>query len=219
MHGGGGGWRPGRGKAGKEHRSGDAQQEGEGEFDSGHGTSSKKDATRRRSVGSRGQGKRRRRNGERLLLCVASRGWNNVGTRAIYPEVGREHASPKFSQEDDRLLSPGEPPAVERNEVPPTPVLTVHLQAGDLICLYQRHSSSDRARPYCGRPLYDASQHLISGGARARSLPDWPATRPLRAWQKEATEAVRAHSGASFLASATPAAGKTTFGLHIAHRM
>jgi superfamily II DNA or RNA helicase len=30
---------------------------------------------------------------------------------------------------------------------------------------------------------------------------------------------VRAHSGASFLASATPAAGKTTFGLHIAHRM
>jgi superfamily II DNA or RNA helicase len=35
----------------------------------------------------------------------------------------------------------------------------------------------------------------------------------------EATEAVRAHSGASFLASATPAAGKTTFGLHIAHRM
>jgi superfamily II DNA or RNA helicase len=30
---------------------------------------------------------------------------------------------------------------------------------------------------------------------------------------------VRAHSGSSFLASATPAAGKTTFGLHIAHRM
>jgi len=30
---------------------------------------------------------------------------------------------------------------------------------------------------------------------------------------------VRAHSAASFLASATPAAGKTTFGLHIAHRM
>jgi superfamily II DNA or RNA helicase len=30
---------------------------------------------------------------------------------------------------------------------------------------------------------------------------------------------VRVHSGASFLASATPAAGKTTFGLHIAHRM
>jgi superfamily II DNA or RNA helicase len=44
----------------------------------------------------------------------------------------------------------------------------------------------------------------------------------LRAWQEEATEAVRAHStggSGSFLASATPAAGKTTFGLHIAHRM
>ena len=30
---------------------------------------------------------------------------------------------------------------------------------------------------------------------------------------------MRAHTTASFLASATPAAGKTTFGLHIAHRM
>lgn len=67
--------------------------------------------------------------------------------------------------------------------------------------------------------MYDASQQPIGGGARARSLPEWPDARPLRAWQKEATEAVRAHSGASFLASATPAAGKTTFGLHIAHRM
>jgi superfamily II DNA or RNA helicase len=67
--------------------------------------------------------------------------------------------------------------------------------------------------------LYDASQHSIGDGSRARSLPDWPDARPLRAWQEEATEAVRAHSGASFLASATPAAGKTTFGLHIAHRM
>jgi superfamily II DNA or RNA helicase len=67
--------------------------------------------------------------------------------------------------------------------------------------------------------LYDASQQLIGGGAPARSLPDWPDGRPLRSWQKEATEAVRAHSAASFLASATPAAGKTTFGLHIAHRM
>jgi len=67
--------------------------------------------------------------------------------------------------------------------------------------------------------LYDASQQLVGGGARARSLPDWPDARPLRSWQKEATEAVRAHSDASFLASATPAAGKTTFGLHIAHRM
>jgi superfamily II DNA or RNA helicase len=67
--------------------------------------------------------------------------------------------------------------------------------------------------------LYDVSQQQASGGAPARSLPDWPDGRPLRAWQEEATEAVRAHSGTSFLASATPAAGKTTFGLHIAHRM
>lgn len=68
-------------------------------------------------------------------------------------------------------------------------------------------------------PLYDSSQHSASGGSRARPLPDWPGSRALRAWQQEATEAVRAHSGTSFLASATPAAGKTTFGLHIAHRM
>jgi superfamily II DNA or RNA helicase len=67
--------------------------------------------------------------------------------------------------------------------------------------------------------LYDTSQHLISDGAHARSLPDWPDGRPLRSWQEEATEAVRAHPGASFLASATPASGKTTFGLHIAHRL
>jgi superfamily II DNA or RNA helicase len=67
--------------------------------------------------------------------------------------------------------------------------------------------------------LYDAPRHLIGDGARVRSLPDWPAARPLRSWQREATEAVRAHSAPSFLASATPAAGKTTFGLHIAHRM
>ncbi len=73
--------------------------------------------------------------------------------------------------------------------------------------------------PIVARPLYDASQHSIGGAARARSLPDWPDARPLRSWQEEATEAVRAHSGTSFLASATPAAGKTTFGLHIAHRM
>jgi superfamily II DNA or RNA helicase len=41
----------------------------------------------------------------------------------------------------------------------------------------------------------------------------------LRAWQREAVEAVFAHRGDSFLASATPAAGKTTFGLHVAYRM
>ena len=47
----------------------------------------------------------------------------------------------------------------------------------------------------------------------------WPAGRPLRAWQRAAAEALRAHAGDRFLASATPAAGKTTFGLHAAHRM
>jgi superfamily II DNA or RNA helicase len=68
-------------------------------------------------------------------------------------------------------------------------------------------------------PLYDVSQHSTGAGARARPLPHWPDARPLRSWQEEATETVRAHTGTSFLASATPAAGKTTFGLHIAHRM
>jgi superfamily II DNA or RNA helicase len=55
--------------------------------------------------------------------------------------------------------------------------------------------------------------------ARSRALPPWPGARPLRAWQRQAAEAVLAHRGDSFLASATPAAGKTTFGLHVAHRM
>src|SRR3954469_22612257 len=51
------------------------------------------------------------------------------------------------------------------------------------------------------------------------TLPAWPAGRPLRAWQEEAVAAVLAHPQRSFLASATPAAGKTTFGLNVAHRM
>src|ERR687890_1696685 len=52
-----------------------------------------------------------------------------------------------------------------------------------------------------------------------RTLSAWPAGRPLRAWQEEAVAAVLAHPQRSFLASATPAAGKTTFGLHVAHRI
>jgi superfamily II DNA or RNA helicase len=52
-----------------------------------------------------------------------------------------------------------------------------------------------------------------------RALPPWPTARPLRAWQQAAAAAVFDHSGEAFLASATPAAGKTTFGLHVAHRM
>ncbi len=58
-----------------------------------------------------------------------------------------------------------------------------------------------------------------SAARRGRSLPAWPIGRPLRAWQQTAAEAVFAHDGDGFLASATPAAGKTTFGLHVAHRM
>jgi superfamily II DNA or RNA helicase len=54
---------------------------------------------------------------------------------------------------------------------------------------------------------------------RRRPLPAWPSGRPLREWQQAAAAAVLAHGGGSFLASATPAAGKTTFGLNVAHRM
>ena len=54
---------------------------------------------------------------------------------------------------------------------------------------------------------------------RARTLPPWPAERPLRAWQQAALGALLAHDSANFLASATPAAGKTTFGLRVAHQM
>ena len=41
----------------------------------------------------------------------------------------------------------------------------------------------------------------------------------MRAWQRDALQALDEHEGASFLASATPAAGKTTFGLKVAHEM
>jgi superfamily II DNA or RNA helicase len=54
---------------------------------------------------------------------------------------------------------------------------------------------------------------------RAGAIPPWPNDRPLRAWQAAALGALRAHDGESFLASATPAAGKTTFGLRVAHDM
>ena len=54
---------------------------------------------------------------------------------------------------------------------------------------------------------------------RQRNRLPWPASRPLRAWQEVAASQVFAHEGQTFLASATPAAGKTTFGLHIAHQM
>jgi superfamily II DNA or RNA helicase len=54
---------------------------------------------------------------------------------------------------------------------------------------------------------------------RPVTLPRWPESRALREWQKAALDALRNHAGGSFLASATPAAGKTTFGLRVAHEM
>src|SRR6185436_5344850 len=59
----------------------------------------------------------------------------------------------------------------------------------------------------------------ILSPAPTTRLAAWPASRPLRAWQREALQAVAEHEGESFLASATPAAGKTTFGLRVAHEM
>jgi len=58
-----------------------------------------------------------------------------------------------------------------------------------------------------------------AGFSTGTPLPDWPTDRPLREWQKAAMLEIEGHQGASFLASATPAAGKTTFGLRVAHRM
>ena len=55
--------------------------------------------------------------------------------------------------------------------------------------------------------------------AAGRSLPPWPTHRPLRKWQQAAAAQVFESDKDAFLASATPAAGKTTFGLHVAHRM
>lgn len=54
---------------------------------------------------------------------------------------------------------------------------------------------------------------------RRKQLPPWPAGRPLRAWQQAALEALARHDGEAFLASATPAAGKTTFGLRAAYEL
>lgn len=60
----------------------------------------------------------------------------------------------------------------------------------------------------------------MSAGVAApnrRSLPPWPSGRPLRAWQERAIAELATHDGEAFLASATPAAGKTTFGLRVAY--
>ncbi len=47
----------------------------------------------------------------------------------------------------------------------------------------------------------------------------WPSSRPLRAWQQSALDRLRDADSESFLLSATPAAGKTTFGLRAAHEL
>jgi superfamily II DNA or RNA helicase len=53
----------------------------------------------------------------------------------------------------------------------------------------------------------------------SRTTAAWPDDRPLRAWQQAALERVLATPAGDFLASATPAAGKTTFGLRVAHEL
>jgi superfamily II DNA or RNA helicase len=50
-------------------------------------------------------------------------------------------------------------------------------------------------------------------------LPPWPADRPLRDWQQDALERILERPSGDFLASATPAAGKTTFGLRVAYEL
>ncbi|HEX8856215.1 MAG TPA: DEAD/DEAH box helicase family protein [Thermoleophilaceae bacterium] len=59
----------------------------------------------------------------------------------------------------------------------------------------------------------------VAARRAARALPPWPADRPLRSWQERALATVARFEGRSFLASAAPAAGKTTFGLKLAHEM
>jgi superfamily II DNA or RNA helicase len=59
---------------------------------------------------------------------------------------------------------------------------------------------------------------VLSRGKTARITP-WPTDRPLRAWQREALDRLLAEPAGDFLASATPAAGKTTFGLRVAHEL
>ncbi|MEA2404666.1 MAG: hypothetical protein QOE08_1313, partial [Thermoleophilaceae bacterium] len=59
----------------------------------------------------------------------------------------------------------------------------------------------------------------VAAPGSARGLTPWPDSRPLREWQTAALARVAAHPERSFLASATPAAGKTTFGLRVAWEM
>src|SRR5581483_10049777 len=45
----------------------------------------------------------------------------------------------------------------------------------------------------------------------------WPASSALRPWQADALAAYQGNEAESFLCASTPGAGKTTFGLRIAH--
>ena len=56
-------------------------------------------------------------------------------------------------------------------------------------------------------------------GAAARPCRRGPPPAPCAPGSERAAAAVLAHDGPAFLASATPAAGKTTFGLHVAHAL
>src|SRR4051794_13719581 len=47
----------------------------------------------------------------------------------------------------------------------------------------------------------------------------WPASSELRPWQSEALDKYRASEMENFLCASTPGAGKTTFGLRIAHEL
>ncbi len=73
------------------------------------------------------------------------------------------------------------------------------------------------ASPIDSGPAQTGFETAAAGAGAA--LPEWPSGRALRSWQQRALEAVRSHTRPSFLASATPAAGKTTFGLKVAHEM
>src|SRR5581483_2524622 len=47
----------------------------------------------------------------------------------------------------------------------------------------------------------------------------WPASSALRPWQADALAAYQGNEGENFLCASTPGAGKTTFGLRIAHEL
>jgi len=77
---------------------------------------------------------------------------------------------------------------------------------------YKRSDPSTSYRPA-------ARMNTAPASTPHRQLPGWPSDRPLRAWQTAALERVLAAPGGDFLTSATPAAGKTTFGLRVAYEL